>query len=102
MSGISEARKRDLRLIVLDRDAKSCIPCGGYTCQVHHIVPLSRFGSKTKHLAWQEKNMAAKCQECHERAGSKEAMRRDLEYLEEQYHYNYSMQPWLGILGRAV
>ena len=99
---VSHAEQVRLRLDVLDRDAYSCITCGFYTCQVHHVIPLSKFGSKTKHLAWQEKNMAAQCQVCHEEAGSKEAMKRDLQRLEGLHNYDYSVQPWLGALGRAA
>ena len=102
MVKVSHAEQVRLRLDVLDRDAYSCVDCGAYTTEVAHIVSRGREG------AWQIKNMVTLCPQCHRLKRKQGGVhspiekKRLLECLEERYHYDYSMQPWLGMLGRAA
>lgn len=93
---------RKLQLAVLERDNELC-QCGRRTLNTHHIAPLGWFGKNNKEEAWQEKNMLAYCPLCHiPWAHTKARRKADLERLERLHGYDYTEQPWVGILGRAA
>jgi len=86
-----------LRWAVLDRDEGLCL-CGKIAQAVHHVVHRGRASKK---LVWREANMLSLCNSCHDKANSKKAKREHLEYLREEFGYEYVAQPWIGILGEA-
>jgi len=54
-------------------DTPLCESCGALSCEIHHLVPRSKFGSKTKHLQDRYDNLIALCRTCHEKAHSSRA-----------------------------
>ena len=90
--------KRELQLAVLERDNCLCQDCGKYTTETHHIVSRGRKG------AWCMKNMITLCPMCHrgknKQAGahSKTSRAHHLRLLRDKHGYEYSEQPWRGMI----
>ena len=49
-------------------DVILCEVCGSVACDIHHIVPRSRFGKKRKDEQDDVSNLIALCRECHDKA----------------------------------
>lgn len=45
-----------------------CEVCGAIAVDIHHIIPRSKFGKKTKELQDHYTNLIALCRKCHEKA----------------------------------
>lgn len=45
-----------------------CEVCGKTAVDIHHIIPRSKFGKKTKELQDDVSNLIALCRECHDKA----------------------------------
>ena len=67
--------------LVIDRDEETCVVCGSYATQVHHILFKSHCGSND------ERNLILLCNQCHIKAHGDEPKYRD--YLIEcnEVHY---------------
>jgi 5-methylcytosine-specific restriction endonuclease McrA len=48
-----------------EQDILLCERCGKNANDIHHIEPRSKFGSKTKNIQDDIKNLIALCRECH-------------------------------------
>ena len=59
-------------------DTPLCESCGGLSCEIHHITPRSKFGSKTKHLQDHPSNLIALCRTCHEKAHNQREFNNEL------------------------
>lgn len=57
-----------------------CEVCGNKAVDIHHIMPRSKFGSKTKHIQDAIENLIGLCRECHDKAHN-ETFSKD--YLKE-------------------
>lgn len=62
-----------------------CEVCGNKAVDIHHIVPRSKFGSKTKHIQDAIENLIGLCRECHDKAHNLEL---DKPYLTE-VHFEF-------------
>ena len=91
--------KMNVREQVIERDEGACIDCGRAAHEIHHLVPKSAFGKRTKHLCERIENMACLCLVCHGQAAGRK--REHLEILRERHGYAYDSQPWIGVLGEA-
>lgn len=45
-----------------------CECCGGTAVDIHHIIPRSRFGNKTKDKQDAIENLIGLCRQCHDKA----------------------------------
>lgn len=86
---------------VVERDQELCQDCGRPTGPPHHIIPKSMLPGRLKPLRDQPKNLICLCLLCHNQAHTKAARIRHLTLLRERWGYEYSEQPWLGVLGEA-
>ena len=83
---------------VIERDQGRCALCSRPASEVHHIIPRSHFGKRSK-ICWQLKNMMCLCKECHgDWQHTKAARRAALIYLRRAFKYNYKGQPWEAAL----
>jgi len=57
-----------------------CEVCGNKAVDIHHIMPRSKFGSKTKHIQDAIENIIGLCRECHDKAHNEDLSK---EYLKE-------------------
>ena len=77
-----------LREKVLERDCWSCLDCGCFTAEIHHILSR-RYGK----VAWEERNMLSLCHECHlyKDGGAHRTIKRKehLELLAKLHGYEY-------------
>ena len=55
-----------------------CEICGAISVDIHHIVPRSKFGSKTKELQDDFSNLIALCRKCHEKAHNEQISKAEL------------------------
>jgi 5-methylcytosine-specific restriction endonuclease McrA len=54
-----------------EQDRILCEVCKKLAVDIHHVIPRSKFGKKTKHLQDDISNLIALCRECHEKAHAK-------------------------------
>lgn len=70
-------------------DASSFIPCFVCGCKavdIHHIIPRSKFGSKTKHIQDALNNLVALCRTHHELAHNDVEFNKSLKIKTGEYH----------------
>jgi len=79
---------------VIDRDEGLSIYSGRAGSEVHHVVPLSRAGKKTKDKLWCLKNMCVVTKDEHMKAHTREMRKKALEILQRRFGYDYSNGPW--------
>ena len=103
---------RDVKLSLyqqlVERDQGICQECaqelGGWdraAHEIHHIVRRGYWGKNAKHRGEVVSNLICLCWHHHHGAHTKEAQHRHLTYLRKKWGYDYSGQPWLGLLGEA-
>jgi 5-methylcytosine-specific restriction endonuclease McrA len=66
-------------------DFIACECCAAKAIDLHHIIPRSKFGKKTKHLQDKIDNIIALCRKCHEDAHAEKLSK---EYLQEIHNKN--------------
>ena len=84
-----------------ERDQGACQDCDIAAAEIHHIVRRGYWGKNAKHRGEVVENLICLCWLHHQGSHSKEAQRRHLALLREKHGYDYSDQPWLGLLGEA-
>ena len=78
------------RKLVVERDDDLCVLCYRSAVAVHHIVPRSMFGKKTRHLRDHPKNLCCLCDGCHtDFIESYEQVVMLLRLMTERYGYEY-------------
>lgn len=85
----------------IDRDLGACQECGVAVAEIHHIVRRGYWGKNAKHRGEVVENLICLCWLHHQGAHAKEAQRRHMTLLREKWGYEYTEQPWLGLLGQA-
>jgi len=79
---------------VIDRDEGLSIYSGMAGSEVHHIVPLSHAGRKTKDSLWCLKNMCVVTKDEHMKAHTREMRGKALGILQRRFGYEYDSGPW--------
>ena len=60
-------------------DSVVCDWCGvRLAVDIHHIIPRSKFGKKTKHLQDSIENLIALCRQCHDEAHAEKISKQEL------------------------
>lgn len=65
-------------------DTILCEVCGTVATDIHHIIPRSKFGKKTKDLQDQHTNLIALCRNCHNKSHDNVLTK---ELLQQIVHY---------------
>jgi len=79
---------------VIDRDEGLSIYSGRAGSEVHHVIPLSHAGKKTKDRLWCLKNMCVVTKGEHMDAHTREMRIMALGILKQRFNYDYSDDPW--------